>query len=251
LLREKVFRAFPKNRVPFETWKARYSMWTEKYADSFNVEFTTEESIRVHGQLFVPRDGKTRHPALIYVKGSDDIVFSVDFDNLLSAFPNHVVLVLNPRAVDYPMNVNRMSITKMTIALLGGTLESMQLWDILRSVDYLVEEEKLSLSSISVYGRKQMGALALHAGALDSRISRVILDDPPASHWQEPALLNVLRITDLPEVAGMIAPREIVSLTPLPDAYRYTAAIYGLHGKSKSIRQAASLGEALKVWEQR
>ena len=49
----------------------------------------------------------------------------------------------------------------------------------------------------------------------------------------------------------MIAPREIVSLTPLPDAYRYTAAIYGLHGKSKSIRQAASLGEALKVWEQR
>jgi cephalosporin-C deacetylase-like acetyl esterase len=251
LLREKVFRAFPKNRVPFETWKAKYSMWTEKYADSFNVEFTTEESIRVHGQLFVPRDGKTRHPALIYVKGSDDIVFSVDFDNLLSAFPNHVVLVLNPRAVDYPMNVNRMSITKMTIALLGGTLASMQLWDILRSVDYLVEEEKLSLSSISVYGRKQMGALALHAGALDSRISRVILDDPPASHWQEPALLNVLRITDLPEVAGMIAPREIVSLTPSPDAYRYTAAIYGLHGKSKSIRQAASLGEALKVWEQR
>ena len=109
LLREKVFRAFPKNRVPFETWKARYSMWTEKYADSFNVEFTTEESIRVHGQLFVPRDGKTRHPALIYVKGSDDIVFSVDFDNLLSAFSGHVVLVLNPRAVDYPMNVNRMS----------------------------------------------------------------------------------------------------------------------------------------------
>ena len=169
-------------------------MWTEKYADSFNVEFTTEESIRVHGQLFVPRDGKTRHPALIYVKGSDDIVFPVDFDNLLPAFPNHVVLVLNPRAIaHYPMNVNRMSITKMTIALLGGTLESMQLWDILRSVDYLVEEEKLSLSSISVYGRKRMGALALHAGALDSRISRVILDDPPASHWQEPALLNVLR----------------------------------------------------------
>jgi cephalosporin-C deacetylase-like acetyl esterase len=248
-LRDKVFRAFPKNQVPFDAWKAKYSMWTEKYADSFNVEFTTEESIRVHGQLFIPRNGKTRHPALIYVKGQDDIIFSVDYDLLLSAFADHVVLVLNPRAVDYPMNVNRTSVTKMTAALLGGTLESMQLWDILRSVDYLVDEEKLDLSSISVYGRKDMGGLALHAAAIDNRISRVILNDPPASHWQGPALLNVLRITDLPEVAGLIAPREIVSLTPLPDAYSYTRSIFRLHGKSDSIRQAASLGEALRVWE--
>ncbi len=248
-LRDKVFRAFPKTLVPFDAWKGRHNMWTEKYADSFNVEFTTEESVRVHGQLFIPRNGKTSHPALIYVKGTDDIVFSVDYDHLLSAFTNHVVLVLNPRAVDYPMDVNRASITKMTAALLGGTLESMQLWDILRSIDYLVEEEKLNLSSISVYGRKYMGGLALHAAAIDNSISRVILDDPPASHWQGPALLNVLRITDLPEVAGLMAPREIVSLTPLPDAYRYTRSIYRLHGKRDSIRQAASLGEALRVWQ--
>ncbi len=95
-----------------------------------------------------------------------------------------------------------------------------------------------------------MGALAIHAAALDERISRVILDDPPASHWQGPALLNVLRITDLPEVAALMAPREIVSLTPLPEAYRYTRSIFCLFGKSDSIRQAASLAEALRVWEQ-
>ena len=41
---EKVFRAFPKNRVPFDTWKGKLGGWTQKYADSFNVEFTTEES---------------------------------------------------------------------------------------------------------------------------------------------------------------------------------------------------------------
>ncbi|MBI4903055.1 MAG: acetylxylan esterase [Acidobacteria bacterium] len=248
-LRDKVYRTFPKARVPFDTWKSKYSMWTERYADSFNVEFNTEESLRVHGQLFIPRNGKTRHPALIFVKGKDDIVFSVDFDRLLSAFSNHVVLVLNPRAVDYPMDVNRTAITKMTVPLLGGTLESLQLWDILRSVDFLVDEEKFDLASISVYGRKEMGVLALHAAAFDKRISRVILDDPPSSHWQGPALLNVLRITDIPEVAAMMAPREIVSLTPLPEAFRYTRAIYQLHGKGNPIRQAASLGEALKVWE--
>ena len=108
--------------------------------------------------------------------------------------------------------------------------------------------EKLKLNSISVYGRKEMGGLALHAAAIDSRISRVILDDPPASHWQAPALLGVLRLTDLPEVAGLVAPREIVSLTPLPEAYQYTRSIFRLHGRADSIRQAASLGEALRVW---
>lgn len=248
-LREKVFGAFPKERVPFDAWKSLYKGWTERYADSFNVEFATEESVRVHGQLFIPRDGKPNHPALIFVKDRDDIIFPVDYDRLLSAFTGHVVLVLNPRAVDYPMDVNRTSVTKMTIALLGGTLESMQLWDILRSVDYLVDEEKLHLSTISVYGRRQMGGLALHAGAIDSRIGRVILDDPPTSHWQGPTLLNVLRVTDLPEVAAMMAPREIVSLTSLPEAYQYTRSIYRLHGKSAAVRQADSLAEALRVWE--
>lgn len=248
-LRQKVYRALPKHRVPFDAWKAPYRMWTEKYADSFNVEFSTEESLRVHGQLFIPRNGKSSHPALIYVKDREDIVFSIDFDHLLSAFNDHVVLVLYPRAVDYPMDVNRTSITKMTVALLGGTLETLQLWDILRSLDFLSESENLNLSSVSLYARKQMGGLALHAAALDDRIKRVILDDPPSSHWQGPALLNVLRLTDLAEVAAMAAPREIVSLTPLPATYQFTQSVFSLHGKSASIRQAASLGEALRVWE--
>lgn len=58
------------------------------------------------------------------------------------------------------------------------------------------------------------------------------------------------RITDLPEVAGLVAPREIVSLTPLPEAYRYIRSIFRLYGANDSIRQAASLAQALKVWEQ-
>jgi len=245
-LKENVFRAFPKTKVAFDTWKSPHRMWTERYADSFNVEFTTEESIRVHGQLFIPRNGKTTHPALIYVKDKEDIIFSVDYDHLLSAFRDHVVLVVNPRAADYPMDVPRTSVTKMTIALLGATLESMQLWDILRSVDFL--ESQAKVTSISVYGRRGMGALGIHAAALDSRVSRVILDDPPASHWQGPALLNVLRHTDLTEVAAMVAPREIVSLTPFPRTFQYTSELFKLTPGALPLRQADSLAEALKVW---
>jgi len=113
----------------------------------------------------VPRDGRERHPALIYVKGKEDVVYGVDYDNLLSAYTHHVVLVLQPRAVDYPMDNFRTAATKMSVALLGGTLETLQLWDMLQAMNYLVDEEKLKLDSISMYGRKQMGGLALHAAA--------------------------------------------------------------------------------------
>jgi hypothetical protein len=94
-----------------------------------------------------------------------------------------------------------------------------------------------------------MGALGLYAAALDARITRVILDDAPASHWQGPPLLNILRVTDLPEAAGLVAPREIVSLTPLAPAYQYTSSIYALYGRRNAIRQAGDLGEALEVWK--
>ena len=247
-LKDQVFRGFPSTKTPFDAWKSKDGGWPSRYTDSFNVEFTTEQGVRVNGQLFIPHDGKPSHPALIYVKGADDVIYPVDFDPLLPAFTTHVILILQPRAVDYPGVSNyKMSNIRMSAALIGSTVESMQLWDLLRSVDYLVEGEGLKLDGISVYGRKQMGALGLYAAALDPRLTRVILDDPPASHWQGLPLLFVLRITDLPEAAGLVAPREIVSIGPLPAAYSYTSSIYRLYGKKDRIREAGDLGQALAV----
>jgi cephalosporin-C deacetylase-like acetyl esterase len=248
-MKDRVFRAFPQTTLPFDAWKAKDEGWISRYAEACNVEFSTEEGIRVTGELFVPRSRKPPYPALIYFKGAEDVVYPIDYDPLLPVLGSHVVLVLNPRAVDYPADNYKMATLKRTAALIGATIESMQVWDLRRCIDYLVDGEHLKLSSVSVYGRRGMGALALYAAAFDERISRVILDDPPASHWQGPALVNILRLTDLPEAAGLIAPREIVSLTPLPAAYAYTSSIYALYGKKNRIRQAGDLGEALAVRE--
>ncbi len=249
-IKDKVLRGFPSTSAPFDTWKSPDGGWTSRYADCFHVEFSTEAGIRVNGELFVPKNKRSPSPALIYFKGPDDVIYPVDYDPLLPALASHVVLVLQPRLVDYPGVTNyKLSNIKMSSALIGTTVESMQLWDLLRSVDYLVKDQGFVLAGISVYGRRQMGALALYAAALDSRITRVILDDPPASHWQvqAPALLNILRITDLAEVAGMVAPREIVSMSSVPGRYAYTKSIYRLYGQKNSFRVAGDLGEALRV----
>jgi cephalosporin-C deacetylase-like acetyl esterase len=248
-LKEQVFRLLPANKAPFEAWKKKRGGWSERYADHFDVEFNSEADIRVQAQLFVPFHKAKSYPALIFVKGSDDLIYPVDWDRILPALGNHVVLILHPRAIDYPIDNYRRASLERTVALMGGTIETLQVWDILRSIDYLAEGEGLQLDSVSVFGRKTMAALSLYAAALDDRISRVIVDNPPATHWHDAPLLNVLRVTDLPESAALLAPRELVSLGPLPREFDFTRAIYELHRAADHMRPAGGLGEALQVWK--
>lgn len=249
-LKDKSLRAFPPSKAPFHAWKAQSKDWTANYSDPWQVEFDTEEDIRVRGQLYLPRGSGATAPALVYVKGRGDVVYPVDYDPLLAAFPHHTVLTLHPRAVEYPMTNYKLATLKRTAALAGATFESMQAWDILRSIDYLTEEAGRKPSLISLYARREMTVPAIYAAALDARIGRLILEDPPTSHWQGPALLNVLRFTDLPEALGLVAPREIVWLTPMPAPYQITETVYRLHGSKDKMRRAFSLSDALKVWEQ-
>src|SRR5438552_14274196 len=97
------------------------------------------------------------------------------------------------------------------------------------------------MASLSLYGKGEMGMLALYAALLDERVQQVILSDPPASHWQGPALLNVLRVTDLPEVAGALAPRRLVSLTKAPGTFAYTQHFYLLEGAADPFVRPGSL----------
>jgi len=137
-----------------------------------------------------------------------------------------------------------------TAAWVGRTIAGMQVWDILRAIQWIRDEEKLSPASISIYGKGEMGILALYAALFDERVQQVILNDPPASHWQGPALLNVLRVTDIAEVAGALAPRRLVSLTKLPTQFDYAKQIYALQRAPDQFLESGSLPEALELWKQ-
>ena len=127
-MRDQVFRAFPGVKVPLETWKKSDGGWVSRYASHSYVEFTTEEGVRVSGELFIPRGARSSYPALIYVKRAEDIIYPVDYDVLLSALENHIVLQLHPRAVDYPVDNYKMSNLKMTGPGCQRPLSSCQAW---------------------------------------------------------------------------------------------------------------------------
>ena len=249
-LNEKVFRWFPREKIPFGTQVSRNSGgWAPRYADYKDVSFQTEEGVRIRAQLLTPKQSPAVAPMLIYVKRPGDSIYFMDLDELLPVIGHYTVLILNPRFSELPVSSSDHASIEMTAAWSGRTIAAMQVWDILRAVEWAANEEGIPASSIAIYGKGEMGILALYAALLDQRLGQVILNDPPGSHWQSPALLNVLRVTDIAEVAGAFAPRRLASLTKLPDSFAHTHGIYRLQHASIQFVQSPSLPEALEVWK--
>jgi hypothetical protein len=248
-LKERTFRWFPRTKTPFETKVSQNrGGWAARYADYKDVEFSSESGVRVRAQLLRPKGRSAGSPLLIYVKRAGDSIYFLDLDELLPLLGRYTVLILNPRLTEHPVSAFENAEIERTASWIGRTTASMQVWDILRALEWVTGEEGISAPSISIYGKGEMGILALYAGLFDERVKQVILNDPPSSHWQRPALLNVLRVSDIPEVAGAFAPRRIVCLTNLPEAFSYTRRIYNLAGHSANLAQAGSLPQALEVW---
>jgi hypothetical protein len=81
--------------------------------------------------------------------------------------------------------------------------------------------------------------VALYAAVLDEDIAGALADDPPASHAKGPHLMNVLRVVDLPEAAGLIAPRQLGLVNAPLRTFHWTERLYGRLGISERLVKGA------------
>ena len=251
-LQEKVFRWFPQDPIPFASDVSRNSGgWASRYAAYKEVTFQTEPGVRVRAQLLTPTNRTAATPLLLFVKRAGDSIYAMDFDELLPILGRHTVLILNPRFTETAISAAEYRNVEMTAAWSGRTIAALQIWDILRAAEWILSEERIAPSTISIYGQGEMGILGLYAAILDSRVSEVILKQPPSSHWQGPALLNILRVTDIPEMAGALAPRRLVSLTKLSEDFDLTRNIYRMQRASAQFEIVDSLPEAVRIFQAR
>jgi hypothetical protein len=81
--------------------------------------------------------------------------------------------------------------------------------------------------------------LAAYAALWEPQIEGVVAVEPPSSHMDAdaPQFLNVLRVCDIPEILGMIAPRELI----------LDGADPGLQLRVERVFHAANAAEALTV----
>ena len=90
-----------------------------------------------------------------------------------------------------------------------------------------------SFESIHVVGTGASGVLAAYAALWEPQIDGVIISRPPLSHMDDgaPPLLNVLRVCDIPDVLGMLAPRSLTIHGAPPEKLSKTAAVYKTAGQ--------------------
>lgn len=118
-------------------------------------------------------------------------------------------------------------------ALLGQSVDERRFHDVILAF-------QLSQSHAThwrVLGRGQGGILAAYAALFEPAIEEVIAVDPPASHRQGPNFLNVLRILDIPEALGMLAPRPLTLVNANDPAFDRTVEIYKRAGAEEKLRR--------------
>jgi len=128
----------------------------------------------------------------------------------------------------------------------GHTVDSLRLWDVLRAAELLRGEEGVDGRRIMVLGQGISGILGLYAALLDERIHQVMLMRPPSTHLEGPIFLNILRCTDLPEAAGLLAPRRLNFYGRIPPGYEAVRGIYSLYGKPENLFLAMGIETALE-----
>ncbi len=115
--------------------------------------------------------------------------------------------------------------------LLGRTVDAGRVWDVAAVARYLYGKHGCK-TPVYVLGEGPAGVLAAYAALWEPEIAGAILNKPPLSHMEAdaPALLNVLRVCDIPEVLGMLAPRPVVVYAAPSPSLDKTAAIFQAAG---------------------
>ena len=95
-------------------------------------------------------------------------------------------------------------------ALLGLTVDTGRIWDVAAVARYLAAHYGSDIP-IHVLGNGRCGVIGAYATLLEPDIAGVVLHNPPLTHMSAdaPQLLNVLRVCDIPDVLGMLAPKPL------------------------------------------
>ena len=134
--------------------------------------------------------------------------------------------------------------------LTGRTIASMRVYDLLRAVDALTTLDWVDKTRVALMGSGESAVIALYTALLRGDVYAIILHDPPATQnvWSNPdgtgpaiEMINCLRYTDLPYVAGLLWPTQLVFLGPRPESYAWAEHLYMKLGAPGVVRHVKNL----------
>jgi hypothetical protein len=119
--------------------------------------------------------------------------------------------------------------------LLGRTVDSGRVRDVIATGRYLSAANKGL--PVVVAAETNLAVVAAFAAALADDIAGLALSKPPASLMESnaPAILNALRVADVPEVLGCVAPRPMTIFGADAKRFAKVAQIYETAGERRRL----------------
>jgi dienelactone hydrolase len=119
-------------------------------------------------------------------------------------------------------------------ALLGHTVDEGRLRDLM-SIRRYYQKAGHKLEDQHLFGRGPAGVLAAYAALLQPPVKEIVIMDPPKSHKDGPYFLGILRVLDIPEALGLLAPTPLTIIGGNDPAFDRTEQIYRLAGAADKL----------------
>jgi hypothetical protein len=220
-----VFRCFPE-RIPAA------KVAKEIKADDVGLE--SEPGIEVRLEHVTKQPSAKR--LLLVVRGPDSDEPASNWLQRVSD-PGDTVCICTPRGVGPTRwtRKNPPNYVERSHVLLGRTVDTGRVWDVIATARYLHDKYDGRIP-IYVAGEGAAGILAAYAALWEQEISGVMASNPPISHMDDeaPQFLNVLRVCDIPDILGMLAPRPLTVYSD-SDALEKVTEFYSAAGADNKL----------------
>ncbi|MBM4074631.1 MAG: hypothetical protein FJ267_03195, partial [Planctomycetes bacterium] len=175
------------------------------------------------------------------VLNSDEVGKSPDWTRRIPE-KDQLVSFIEPRGIglSHWTRRNPPNYVERSCLLLGQTVDAGRVLDNLTWLSDLpsLDEKNGRNNVIEIAGRGPAGLIAAYVAVLDEKhIQEVTLKDPPVTHMDSsaPQFLNILRVCDVPDMLGLIAPRRLRIVTKHPEKFSRTMAIYKAAGAADQL----------------
>jgi dienelactone hydrolase len=243
-LLKKTFGAFPSTPPQLDPALVFRTLDRAEYGSDI-YSFVSEEGWRLKVDIRWRNDPSIKKPLMIVLRNSNENrEASEEFINGLEREWNLAFLEVRG-AGEFGWDPNLQWHIRRVSAWAGRTIASMQVYDLLRCIEFCRTLEGVDPAAIGIATREEMAVVALYSALIDGKCMTLILKNPPASQdvtsspdGRGPAIemLNCLRITDVYQLPALLTPAEMIFIGEVPESYKWSEDLLVKLGKKPFSR---------------
>ena len=252
-LKEKTFGAFPTKLAPLDI-RLDFKSSSKSGDERKDYSFVSEEGWRLKVSLQTGQPTDKDRPLLLVLKNPNEERYeSASLTGGLGE--KMIVAYFEARGIgDTGWSSSQQWHIRRAAAWTGRTIASMRVYDVLMCLKALRTIPGVDPDNISILAKREMAAIAPYAALLDGNVKTLLLKDPPATQnvpsdrtgkGEAIEMLNCLRVTDLPQVAGLMFPNELVVIGKQPDTYEWTGNLYRDLGSKDAYKKVQKTSQWL------